>query len=401
MENVKLRTTCRLCGSERLEEIFSLGEQCISAFVETESEPILAPLTLVECKRCHLLQLKHTLSSDILYNDNYGYKTSLNERMVLEMRQIVEAIQRKIILQEGDMVVDIGSNDGTLLTFYPTNLIRVGFDPVKKFAHEVASKRITHVSDYFNAEWFKGKARVITAIAMFYDLDEPNKFLEDINEVLSDDGLFVIQQNYLPKMIDEATYDNISHEHLTYYSLKTLQELLRRHNLEVVDITFSPINGGCFRTFIQKSSVIAPEDGVMRVLDAENAEREPDYEYFKRRTEANIDQIRDFILGEYEKGKKIFILGASTRGNVILNATGLKYPILQAASERNPEKWGKRILGTNIPIINEEDARKAKPDYFLVLPRWYRTEIIEREDKFLKEGGKLIFPIPFGVVSND
>ena len=389
INNYTEKKDCRLCGTKLPEEnILSLGDQCISAFVDGDQEPILAPLELVLCSECNLLQLRHTTNPDILYTDNYGYRTGLNSTMIKEMESIREAVMSQKRLEEGDVVVDIGSSDGELLNGYPLNVIRVGFEPIKKFRQFYNHRRVTIIKDFFNAKAFKEKfgdkkAKVITAIAMFYDLDDPNSFLKDITEILDDDGLLVIQQNYLPKMLSEGTFDNISHEHNCYYSIATLQTLLSRHNLEIFNVEFSPINGGCFRTFIRFSNNLP-------------------YQQFADKIRSNIDQLATFINAEYKKGKKIWIYGASTRGNVILQAAGLKFPVISGASERNPEKWGKKTLGTNIKMYSEEDARKIHPDYFLVLPYWFADEFIQREKEYLESGGKFLIPLPtFQIISKE
>lgn len=386
MINYKENKHCRLCNFNGLKEVLTLGNQCISAFVETDSPPITAPLDLVICAECNLLQLKHTTNPKILYTDNYGYRTGLNTTMIQEMKNITNSTIGRKKLKENDVIVDIGASDGTLLNFFPKNTLKVAFEPVKKFASYYKGKETILIQDFFNLKSYLDivgkKAKVITAIAMFYDLDKPNSFLKDITKILDDDGILIIQQNYLPKMLQEGTFDNISHEHNCYYSIATLQTLLNRHNLEIFDVEFSPINGGCFRTFIRFSNNLP-------------------YERFKNEMESNIDKLSTFINSEYKKGKKIWIYGASTRGNVILQAARLAYPVISGASERNPEKWGKKTLGTNIPMYSEEEARKIHPDYFLVLPYWFGPEFLEREKKYLESGGKFIFPLPrFKIIGN-
>src|SRR3990167_3894932 len=337
MINYKIIDCCRVCYSLNLKTLFSLGSQCISSFVEKGIKPINIPLDLIICEGCNLLQLKHTTNPELLYNEGYGYRTGLNSTMIQEMQNIVTSTLDKKHLLEGEVAIDIGSSDGTLLNFFPEDTIKVAFEPVKKFAKYYEGKETILIQDFFNAQAYLDvvgkKAKIITTIAMFYDLDDPNSFLKDITEILDDDGILVIQQNYLPKMLSEGTFDNISHEHVTYYSLATLQTLLSKHNLEIFDVEFTPINGGCFRAFIRFSNNLP-------------------YQQFVDKIKSNVDKLAAFINAEYKKGKKIWIYGASTRGNVILQAAGLQYPVISGASERNPEKWGKYTLGTNIPMFS-------------------------------------------------
>lgn len=387
---------CRLCGSSKLEGILSLGDQCISAFVgETDSNPIVAPLDLIKCSNCQLVQLRHSTNPKILYSDNYGYRSGLNTTMMHELRNLVDSILALKRLKTGDVVVDIGSSDGTMLKFYPDEVIKVGFEPVKKFKNYYSQRGFYYIGDFFNAEAYQKqfpnhKAKVISAIAMFYDLDDPNAFLKDVTKVLAEDGILVIQQNYLPKMLERGAFDNISHEHVAYYSLNTLHKLVSQHKLEIFDVEERGINGGSFRTYICFKGMYAVEPTLAEMLETEKI----DFGGFQQRVEDCIDQLTQFITQEKAKGKTFWIYGASTRGNVILQAANLKYPLIEGASERNPEKWGKRTLGTNIPIYSEEEARKVKPDYFLVLPYWFRDEFIEREKEYLEGGGALIFPLP-------
>lgn len=408
MEVYTEKKNCRNCSSSALEDVLSLGNQCISAFVDTETEPIIAPLDLIICKDCHLLQMRHTTNPDVLYTDNYGYRSGLNATMTKEMQNIAASISALKRLEKGEVVVDIGSSDATLLKFYARDLIKVGFEPVKKFRAFHNRKDIFCVPDFFSAKAYRRlfgdqQAKVITAIAMFYDLDNPHAFLEDITNILDDDGILVIQQNYLPKMLSEGTFDNISHEHVAYYSLTTLQKLLDRHDLEVFEVDESPINGGCFRTYISFKGSRPPSLAVQEMLQKESDLRldtlEP-YRDFEKKVISNVQQLKDFVSSERARDKKIWIYGASTRGNVILQAAGLKYPEIEGASERNPEKWNKHTLGTNIPMFSEEEARIANPDYFLVLPYWFGPEFLEREKKYLESGGAFLFPLPeFRVVT--
>ena len=254
---------CRSCGSKRLTKVISIGPTIIPNYSKKEKD-IKIPLDLVFCKNCKLLQLKQTTNPCLLWNDNYGYQSGMNKSMTEEIKDIVKEIERIVKLKSGDVVLDIGCNDGTLLNFYKNkNIHRFGFDPsgnvleiAKEKLKKYGTKNITLIKDFFAKEIFfkrsKQKAKVITAIAMFYDLDNPNKFVKDVYDCLDENGILVIQQNYLLKMIENNAIDNIVHEHLTYYSFTTLKKILDRHNLETFDIQFNNVNGGSFRTFIRK-----------------------------------------------------------------------------------------------------------------------------------------------------
>lgn len=336
--------------------------------------------------------------------------------MTNELHSIAREAEQLVSLKAGDYVLDIGSNDNTLFHGYQIpGLKTIGFEPARnlmKYAKEGATKVI---NDFFNYEaWQKefgeAKAKVITAIAMFYDLEDPNQFVADVVRCLDEEGIFIIQMNALPSMLEQTAFDNIGHEHLEYYSLLSLENLLARHNLEVFDVRLNNINGGSFKTYIRKSgrgSNIKIAKGASERLktlrDKESLmglDNTKVYEEFAQR----LNKLREETLGSMEKelarGKKIYIYGASTRGNTLLQYYGLNHRHITAAAERNPDKWGRKIIGTEIPIISEEQARTEKPDYFLILPWAFIDEFTQREAEFLKSGGKFIVPLPeFKVIS--
>ncbi len=420
---VKKISSCRSCESKSLTDILSLGELFVSAFIDEGEQKNMGkyPLDLVLCNKsaggCGLLQLKHTVPSEVLYR-NYWYRSGTNKTMMEELRSIVLQAKRLVpSLGPGDFVIDIGCNDGTLLRAYGDERInRVGFEPSKNLA-PVASFGATRViNDFFNFNaWkkeFSGKkAKIITAIAMFYDLDDPNVFVADVAKCLNDDGVFIIQMSYLPLMLSQNAFDNLVHEHLEYYSLASLENLLTRHGLEAFDVETNDTNGGSFRIFIRhkgagKTLKIAAGAGSrlakMRANeDVLGLDDRKIYDDFVGRVEQVKTQVRDFIKREVLSGKKIYVYGASTKGNTLLQFFDLKPPLVSAAAERSQYKWGKHTVGTLIPIISEEQARADKPDYFLILPWHFLEEFREREDDFLKNGGKFIVPLPqFRIVSS-
>lgn len=409
-------TICRSCKSDKLSEILSLGNQGLSDFIEISNNKEVSryPLELVLCKKCNLLQMRHTTPPDQLYTERYGYRSGINQTTKSDLVNIVEQAEKIINLKEEDVVVDIGCNDGTLLSSYRSpDVMRIGFDPVTTFAKyfkktmkEGGIKKYKLFNTYFNSSPYlkyfgNRKAKIVTAISMFYDLDDPNKFLTSVKEILNPDGLFIIQQNYLVGMLIQCAFDNIVHEHLEYYSLESLENLLKRHNLEVFDVEQTDINGGSFRTFIKiKGSKINRPEGLKRVKQMRSLEKKlflhetQTYLDFAKRVNEIRSSLKKFVIKEAKKGKKIYIYGASTRGNTLIQACDLNHRYIKAAAERNQDKWGKKIASTGIPIISEEQARKNKPDYFLVLPWFFRQEFLDREKEYLISGGEMIFPLP-------
>lgn len=409
--HVKTRETCRVCGSNNLIPILSLGEQFAVNFVEESSKAYLkAPLELVLCNvkdgGCGLLQLKHTIDRDALYR-KYWYKSGISTTMVKALEDIVSSAEKLVKLSSGDLVVDIGSNDGTLLRQFKTpGLVTVGFEPsdLWKLGIEGTSKII---NDYFNYETFKRefenkKAKLITSIAMFYDLEDPNAFVEDIKKCLDKDGLWITQMNYLGLMLENNTFDNICHEHLEYYSLLSLENLLNRHDIEPFDVELNDVNGGSFRIYIRHkggniNGFLGAEERLRRLKAYEEKmgfDNIRTYDKFAKDIRKVKNDFMDFLNQELKKGKKIFIYGASTRGLVVLQYFGVDKKLIKVAVDKNPEKWGKYIVGTGIPIISVEEYRQKKPDYLFVLPYHFIEEIKDQERNFLEKGGKLIVAIP-------
>jgi hypothetical protein len=409
--HVKTRETCRVCGSNNLIPILSLGEQFVTNFVEKPNrDHVKGPLELVLCNAkdggCGLLQLRHTLNRDILYR-KYWYKSGISTTMVKALADIVSSAEKLVKLSPGDLVVDIGSNDGTLLRqFKASGLVTVGFEPSNlwELGIEGTSKII---NDYFNYETFRRefgnkKAKLITSIAMFYDLEDPNTFVEDIKKCLDKNGVWVIQMNYLGLMLENNTFDNICHEHLEYYSLLSLSNLLDRHNMEAFDVELNDVNGGSFRIYIRhkggKIKSFPEAEERLRTLKAYEEKMGFDnnraYDKFAKRIEKTKSDLMDFLNQEVKEGKKIFIYGASTRGLVVLQYFGIDKELIKAAVDKNPDKWGKYIVGTGIPIISVEEYRKEKPDYLFVLPYHFIEEIKDQERNFLENGGKMIVTIP-------
>lgn len=397
------RINCRLCGSEKLEDVFSLGEQYINDFVPKEmvGKGLKAPLDLVICSKCSLLQLRHSAPQELLYSRHYWYRSGVTDTMRRALRDITEQVESMVGLKLGDVVLDIGANDGTMLTTYTVEGIhRVGCEPADNLIPMLEENTQYVMHDFWNYErymelakqWGFGKAKVITAIGMFYDLEDPNKFIKDARMALAEDGIFVAQLMCLAPMLEKNDLGNICHEHLEYYSLESLKYLFETNGLEMFRIEENAVNGGSYRIFSRhyKGTGIKFKEKYTR----------NDILQFAKRIEVNRQRCVEFIKAEAAKGKKIYVYGASTKGNVILQYYGLDNTLITAASERSPEKWGKYTIGSWIPIVSEEEARKAKPDYFLVLPWAFFDEFYKREKEWRLGGGKFIVPLPeFRVVA--
>ncbi|MFH1187081.1 MAG: class I SAM-dependent methyltransferase [Candidatus Levyibacteriota bacterium] len=394
---------CRSCKSRNIEDVISLGNLYLPYFTKGNKKPPKFPLTLTLCKDCYLLQLKHTTPTHLLYNNNYGYKSGINKTMQDHLKEIaIDALKKHNNSKRKALCLDIGANDGTLLKNYPKNIYKVGIEPIEKYAKECKKYADLVINDFFNYKSYKNKlggkkADIITAISCFYDMPDPNKFVKDVTKILDKNGVFIIQQNYLPSMLRLNAFDNIVHEHLEYYSLTSLNNLLKRHNLEIFDVKLADLNGGSFRTYISHEGKQKKLNSVNKMIKIEKKLKltnKKTYFEFAKRININKDLVKKFISKEVGKGKKVYIYGASTRGNTLLQYFELSKALIPYAVERNAEKWGKKIASLDIPIISEKQARIHKPDYMLVLPWFFKKEFVKREKNYLKNGGRFIFPLP-------
>lgn len=386
---------CRSCGSSDLMMVIDLGMQYLSDFRADNSKPPMAPLTLMMCEKCNLVQLAHTVDRTDLYHDNYGFRSSVNESIVKDLRSI--AYSAMAYVRAGKWL-DIASNDGTLLSFVPNNrFYKVGVDPVTKFYDEAVRYADEIHPAFFSAEVVDHqKFDVITSISMFYDIHELDRFVAEVSSVMSDHGVWIIQQNYLPEMLRLGAVDNICHEHLTYFDLNTLHALLWRHGLIITDAQVSPVNGGVLRTVVRKFDTHQHVNrSVERLFKKERTAGIGEVEtmsFFVGQVKHNLDKLLRVV--DESKNQPIDIYGASTRGAVLWQAADIDYTRVSFAVERQEEKVGKWFSPLGIQIISEEEMRANPPQSLLVGPWWHREGFIEREEMFLKNGGKMIFPLP-------
>ncbi len=357
------------------------------------------------CEQCSLVQLKHTAPQELLYARFYWYKSGVTDTMKKALRDITGKIERMFPLKAGDVALDIGSNDGTLLRTYTVpGLVRVGVEPADNLAEE-GKVGLTHfIHDFWYYQKFmevvQQKAKIITAIGMFYDMEDPNQFVADAARALADDGVFIAQLMCLKNMLDSNDIGNICHEHLEYYSFSSLEYLFNKNGLEIIDVEINNVNGGSYRVYCRKTgSAVQPVAGAAQRIqqvceDERGLHGRKIFDEFFHRLEENKRKCVEFIKKEVVKGKKVWVYGASTKGNVILQYYGLDHTLIEGASERAPWKWGKYTVGSMIPIYSEEEARQKQPDYFLVLPYAFFSEFYAREEAWRNKGGKFIVPLP-------
>ncbi|MDP1721694.1 MAG: class I SAM-dependent methyltransferase [Candidatus Gottesmanbacteria bacterium] len=404
MKHYSLIKACRVCGSKKLAPVVRIKPQFIaSTFVKSNKDNpksnIKIPMTALLCDKCGLVQLKETVEPDLLY-EQYFYRSHVTKTMSRDLKTVVEDALSRITVKKGDAVLDIGCNDGTMISMFPDTLTRVGIDPAKNIDWSHLDKNITVVNDYFPTDTLKKwKFKAITSTAMFYDLNDPNKAVRDIKEILADDGVLCIQVSYLYDTIKDMNFYDFCHEHLEYYSLKSIMYLMEKNGMRVFDASTNAVNGGSLRILAAKKEAKRDvSDSVEYLLLREKAlhlEDPETYDIFEKLIAYTTTRVREYI-GK-QKGLTIG-LGASTKGNVLLQMCGITKKMLPYISERNPEKVGLRTLGDDIELISEERARELKPSCVFVIPWNFKSEIVEREREYLASGGKFLFIMPYPYV---
>ena len=388
---------CLLCKNKKIKKIFSLGNLFVSNFVNKKNikTGIKAPLNLLYCKNCSLIQLSHIAPQEIMYRRFYWYRSGVTKIMRLGLKNIFDDSLKHVKLNKKDVVLDIGANDGTLLSYYKRKkFITIGCEPAKNLQNSLKKNCDFSIKNFWDKkELYKvllknrlKKPKIITAIGMFYDLEDPNKFIRDAADCLDDKGIFIAQLMCLKSMIEKNDVGNICHEHIEFYSLKSLKFLFEKNGLEIFKIEENDINGGSYRIYckkFKKGSIKLRNENVLKSMKD-----------FAKRVKINKKITTNFIDKKIKQGKKIYLYGASTKGNTVLQYYDLNQRKIPFAAERSPEKWNKYTIGTGIKIITEKMARKLNPDYFFVTPWGFIKEFIKRERKWLKKGGSFIVPFP-------
>ena len=404
---------CRVCGNTELTPCVDIGEQYLSSVfpenLDYRKSAVKYPLDLVMCRKqedektCGLVQLGHRLDLSAMY-DAYPYTSSTNSSMARILEDVAESGRALKNLEPTDVILDIGGNDGTLLSFFrDDHFDLINIDPAKNVASLLDSPNYTTVNDFFDAEAFsavsKKKAKLIFSIAMFYHLDDPLKLARDAAACLDDEGVWIIQMAYLPAMIRTNMYDNIVHEHAGYYATVHMKWLMEQVGLEVFDVTENDVYGGSFRVFVKKKGCakFPPTERLHALLQKELDEgvfEQGTYQKFMQRIEKTRTDLQHFCEKIRAEGKSIWVYGASTKGNTILQYCGIGRESIVAAADSNPFKVGKYIVGSDIPIKDEVEMRAAKPDYLLALPYSFVDGFIKREAELMAQGTKFIVPLP-------
>ena len=398
---------CRVCGNTHLERVLDLGEQMLTGVFPREkgARVTIGPLRLVKCiggdEVCGLVQMEHSYDLGEMYGENYGYRSGLNASMVAHLHGKVEKILGLIELHDDDLVIDIGSNDSTTLQAYPSSgPILVGVDPTGIKFHSYYPPHIQLIPDFFSSslveEKFPGKkAKVVTSFSMFYDLEDPMDFMQQVYDVLADDGVWVFEQSYMPTMLETNSYDTVCHEHLEFYALRQIKWMADRVGFKILDVEFNDVNGGSFSITVTKASgneAVVPS--VQKILDEEcekGLNTLAPYKAFAERAAQTKQNLLKFVADAHGEGKTVAALGASTKGNVLLQYCGLTEKEITFVGEVNEEKYGCYTPGTWIPIIPEAELLIKKPDYLIILP-WHFRKFFQKQAKY--KSTNLVFPLP-------
>jgi hypothetical protein len=385
---------CRACGSTYLHDFLDLGKQYLSDFRKDNKKPPRYPLVATFCDTCKLVQLKHTTPPSEMYHDRYGFKSGINEGIRADLDSVVlHAFQ---YVNDPQKWLDIASNDGTLLSFVPDTIYRVGVDPVPFLCIEAEQHADLIINDFFNSS-IGGEYDVITSVSCFYDMPDPSQFVEDVESILASHGVWIIQQNYLLTTLQLGAVDNFCHEHLEYYTLLSLENLLHRFDLEVVEVSTSPMNGGSIRTVVAHKGVYTTTDSVTKQRKIEyiyGVDSLLTYQMFSEDIAMELNKLRRLVTDLKNHGKTIAILAASTRGATIWQSVEFDETMIDYAIERNPAKVGRNFSAIGVPIISEAEAHKRHPDYMIIGPWFFSEQIIKREEEYIKAGGHLIIPLP-------
>lgn len=402
---IKEISRCRICKSTDLGQVISLGNQALTGVFPPVGgkDPEFAPLELVRCSECSLVQLKHSFSPEAMYGDNYGYRSGLNASMVQHLEAKISRLAERYGITEESVVLDIGSNDGTSCNKWLTYTKNVvGMDPTANKFRSFYNEKVILISEFFTSKNFLSyspKAQLITSIAMFYDLDDPVGFAVEIYDSLTENGVWHLEQSYLPSMLAANAYDTICHEHVEYYSLSSLNEIFKRANFKIIEVSLNDINGGSISVTVAKESNTryAVPEYVSWLLKEEHYDLYENNMTKLSELHLRVERHRDALnslLNNLKKEGEIWGLGASTKGNVLLQYCQIDTKLITAIADVNPDKMNRITPGSHIPIKSEEEWMKALPRYSLVLPWHFKRTFIARNEKYAQSGGQLIFPLP-------
>lgn len=399
--------TCRFCGSSAVLRFLKMGNMPLAGgFLRKEdiAGEKLYPLDVYLCSECKLVQLLDVVPREVLFGE-YFYMSSTTKTLTRHFKDLAKLFSDKF-LDDGSFVVEIGSNDGVLLSPLKELGIRaVGFEPSRNISKIAAEKGLDVVNDYFTcktaAEAAKrmGKADLVSASNVFAHIEDLHDVVEGVDEILKENGIFVFEVHYLLDIIQKMQYDTIYHEHLYYHSLTALTSFFREHGMEIFDVQRIPIHEGSIRVFVKREGDKKHEktSEVTNLIEIERKaglDVQGTFVQFGQDVASHRTKLVSMLRKLKAEGKNIIGYGAPGRGNTLLNYCGIGKDILDYVTDESPTRQGKFIPGMHIPIVSPANIVKTKPDIALMLAWSYRKEILEKEKEFVKNGGKFIVPLP-------
>lgn len=398
---------CRICASLRLSTVIDFGDLALTGIFEVDGTTVpKASLVLIRCENCGLVQLGHSYSQEVLYGSTYGYESHLNQSMVVHLQQKARILEKKYLGNLfNPVIVDIASNDGTLLSGYMSvNSTKVGIDPLIDVVKDFYPADAILIKQFFSPHAYDSflsrKANLVTSLSVIYDLEDPVNFARGIYEILDKEGIWHFEQSYLPLMVETNSFDTICHEHLLYLSLTDIKRIIELAGMHLVDASINAINGGSIAiTAIKSDQIPSASPFVEYLLDMEEKTGISDgsrLNSFAQQFHQHCSDLKALI-DEYKKlDFDVVAIGASTKGNVLLQVSGLNSNHIRVIGEVNPRKYGKQAPGSGIPIISEEELLASATDktLMLILPWHFRENLIPKFEDFLSLGGRILFPLP-------
>ena len=399
---------CRLCKSKNLKLVLDLGKSPLPNALLKKSQrkkgELSFPLKVNFCPKCNQVQLSHVVSPELMFR-KYAYVSSTSPVMMAHFQEYADTVFKKLKLKKGDLVVELGSNDGFLLKQFKKLGTRVlGIDPARNIAAIATKEGITTLPQFFNSNVAKkvvkkyGKAKVITANNVFAHIHDLDEVVEGVKELLHENGVFIIEFPYLIDFIDENVFDAVYHEHLSYLAIKPLDKFFKSFGMQIFDCFRTPVQGGSIRIFVKKQTgIYQPTKKVTKLLELEKKKKLDQiqtYLEFAKKVQATKKSLKALLAKLKKQNKNIVGYGAPGRSTTLFNYCGIDNKILDYIVDDNPLKLGLYTPGSHIPIFDIIQIQKTNPDYVLISSWNYAKPIIKKLNNYKRSGGKFIIPLP-------
>ena len=394
-----------MCSSSGLDSVLNMGNVALTGHFSMSGKSVIEmPLNLSQCGSCGLVQLLNSYPAELLYGEAYGYESHLNSSMRKHLHRKANLLEKKFLTGKNPVVLDIASNDGTLLSGYRnSNVTKIGVDPILSFLEDYYPPQSIKLAKFFDEsilnEVLPGSVDLVTSLSVIYDLNNPIEFAKTINTILKPGGIWHFEQSYLPSMLSSLSYDTICHEHLLYLSMNDVLRILNESGFSIIEVTQNAINGGSLAVTVVKGKNHDFHPYVSYLLNKEKLiglQNGEALRLFGQRAMLHSKEAKNLILDYKQLGFKIYGLGASTKGNVFLNYAKLSSEEIECIGDINPKKFGKRTPGSDIGIKSETEvlSRADKRSLYLILPWHFRDNIISNCSSVLEKNSSFLVPFP-------